>query len=204
MSVPVIVLAAGAATRMGSPKQTLPWHGESLVRRAARCAADAASPAPAVVVTGAHAHAVAAELNGLSMLQTFHPDWADGMASSIRAGLTALSGVAPGDWPAVVIMTCDQPFVDTGLLRALMVHWERTAAAVVATGYAGTAGVPALFSRTLFGELQALQGKGGAKTVIARHASAADVIDFAPAAIDVDSPADYAALPAEPRASASS
>lgn len=190
MSVPIVVLAAGAATRMGTPKQALPWRGESLLRRAVRAAMDAAENTPVIVVTGAHAEVALAGLSGLSVVPVHNERWASGMASSIQAGLDTAERVAPA-CPAAVIATCDQPFVDQHLLRRLIATSTETGAPVVATRYADTVGVPALFARRLFPELRLLQGKIGAREIIQRHAASLVGIPFEPAAVDIDTPDDW-------------
>src|SRR5665213_1410174 len=84
-----VVLAAGASTLMGTPKQLLEFEGRALVVRAAEAAL--ASPAwPVVVVLGAHAETIRPALARLPVLVVENPAWSEGMASSIRAGVTTL------------------------------------------------------------------------------------------------------------------
>nr|WP_242589686.1 nucleotidyltransferase family protein [Corallococcus macrosporus] len=161
----MVVLAAGGSSRLGQPKQLLRHEGTSLVRRAAELAL-AASPV-VVVVLGARRDDVAAELEGLSVRCVDNPDWALGQGSSLHAGLRAL----PPDVAGVVLMLCDQLRVDAAHLRSLISTFERTHAPIVASAYAGTRGVPALFSRALFPELAALPPTGGARGLIARDPS---------------------------------
>src|SRR5918992_2537893 len=94
MSVGAMILAAGSSSRMGRPKQTLQFQGESLIRRAA-LAALGAGCRPVVVVIGANAEPSRRELDGLDVREVFNPLWETGMASSIRAGVEALTGADP-------------------------------------------------------------------------------------------------------------
>ncbi|GMT98777.1 nucleotidyltransferase family protein [Corallococcus caeni] len=165
MTVAVVVLAAGGSSRLGQPKQLLRHEGTSLVRRAARNALDA-SPV-VVVVLGARRDDVASELDGLTVRCVDNPEWALGQGSSLRVGLRAL----PPDVDGAVLMLCDQLRVDAAHLRSLISTFERTHAPIVASAYAGTRGVPALFSRALFPELEALPPTGGARGLIARDPS---------------------------------
>src|SRR3712207_6167729 len=89
-----VVLAAGATSRTGSPKQNPQNRGESLLMRAA-LAALGAGCRPVVVVTGAYAELSRRELDGLDVREVFNPLWETGMASSIRAGIEVLVSADP-------------------------------------------------------------------------------------------------------------
>jgi molybdenum cofactor cytidylyltransferase len=197
VSVGVVLLAAGGSSRLGRPKQLLLHEGKTLVRRAAE-AAVAAECGPVVVVLGAQAEAVTAELAGLPVRTVPHADWSAGMGSSLRVGLKALDTLEPaGASPAVdaaLVMLCDQLRVDAGHLRALVETFTRTRAAIVASGYEGTCGVPALFSRALFPELAALEPGQGARGVIAREPSRVVEVALAGGGEDVDTAADLTRL----------
>ena len=190
--VGAVVLAAGSSSRMGSPKQTLRFRGESLLRRAA-LAALGAGCRPVVVVTGAHAELSRRELDGLDVLEVFNPRWETGMASSIRAGIGGLVS-ADADAAAAVLLLCDQPHVMAEVISRLVAAHRATGSPVVASTYGGSFGVPALFSRTLFAELTRLEGMSGAKKVIKRHASEAHFLPFRGGEVDVDTPDDFSRL----------
>ncbi|HKG12318.1 MAG TPA: NTP transferase domain-containing protein, partial [Pyrinomonadaceae bacterium] len=91
MGVGAVILAAGSSSRMGSPKQTLQYGGESLLRRAA-LAALGAGCRPVIVVTGANAELSRRELDGLDVREVLNTLWETGMASSVRAGVEGLVG----------------------------------------------------------------------------------------------------------------
>lgn len=197
MRVGVVLLAAGGSSRLGRPKQLLVHEGRTLVRRAAE-AAVAAQCGPVVVVLGAQAPEVAAELAGLPVRTVHNTDWAAGMGSSLRAGLRALdmkeAAGADGGVEAVLVMLCDQLRVDAGHLRALVEAFTRTRAAIVASGYEGARGVPALFSRALVPELEALAPEQGARGVISREPSRVVEVALAGGGEDVDTAADLRRL----------
>lgn len=190
-AIGVIVLAAGESSRLGRPKQSLPFASGTLLGHAVAQAL-AAGLGPVIVVLGAGADALRAEVpTGAHVV--LNAGWREGMASSIRTGVRAL---AEG-WPeaaAAIIMTCDQPHVSADLLRGLAQAWESGCAAVAASRYGGTLGVPALFARELWPELLALQGDRGAKAVIARHADRARAIEFPGGELDVDTEEDWRRL----------
>lgn len=190
----VVVLAAGASTRLGvgaTPKQLLVYEGQTLIRRAAETAL-ASVCRPVVVVLGANAVSVGNELE-LSVIVTRNHEWETGMASSLRAGLEAVLAADAGV-AAVVVMLCDQPFVNTELIDTLIARGRETRKTIVATEYAGARGVPALFTRELFGKIVALKGNEGARQLIRNHLDDTVVVPFAAAAIDIDTQQDYEAL----------
>jgi molybdenum cofactor cytidylyltransferase len=187
-TLPIIVLAAGGSSRMGSPKQLLPLAGQSLLRRAAAVAV-ATGCRPAVVVLGRDADALGGELAGLDLTAVHNADWSLGLGSSIRAGVAAV--MSPG-LAGVVVTLCDQPLVDLTAIAALIEAFHRTGAAAVAAGYAGTVGVPAVFGRAMFPALLSLDPAAGAKRLLGGPDVVA--IDLPVAAVDVDTPADYQQL----------
>ena len=189
-AVALLLLAAGASTRMGRPKQLLPYHGRTLLRHAAETAV-AAGCAPIVLVTGALHDKLLAEIVGLPILTVHNPDWETGMASSIRAGLAAVAAAAPR---AVLVMLTDQPLVTPELLRQLIVQQHATQAPIVAAAYGETLGVPAIFDKSLLPELLKLQGAQGAGRLIAQLGAAVGQVAFPAGLLDVDTPAQYTAL----------
>ncbi|HLM57503.1 MAG TPA: nucleotidyltransferase family protein [Pyrinomonadaceae bacterium] len=193
--VGAVILAAGSSSRMGRPKQTLHYRGESLLRSAA-LAALGAGCRPVVVVTGAHAELSRRELDGLDVREVSNPLWETGMASSIRAGVEGLLGAAPAA-AAAVLMLCDQPHVTAEVISGLLAAHRDTGSPVVACEYGGSFGVPALFARSLFDELARLEGAAGAKQVVKRHASEAHFLSFPKGEVDVDTPEDFSRLSAK-------
>lgn len=192
MSVGAVILAAGSSSRMGSPKQTLQFKGNSLLRRAA-LAALGATCSPVVVVIGANADLCRRELDGLDVSEAFNPNWETGMASSIRAGIEGLVSMEP-DVAAAVVLLCDQPHVTSEVVSSLISTHHATGKSVVASAYGGGFGVPALFSKLLFPELTALEGLSGAKEIIKKHASSAHFLPFPEGGVDLDTPNDFACL----------
>jgi molybdenum cofactor cytidylyltransferase len=192
LSVGAVVLAAGSSSRMGSPKQTLQYRGESLLRRAA-LAALGAGCRPVIVVTGANAELSRRELDGLDVREVLNPLWETGMASSVRAGVEGLLS-EDADVDAAVLLLCDQPHVTVDIISGLVAAHCATGRGVVASTYGGSFGVPALFGRALFDELAQLEGVAGAKQVIKRYASEAHFLPFPCGEVDVDTPDDFSRL----------
>lgn len=200
MMVGVVILAAGASSRMGEPKQLLEFDGRSFLRRAATEALRSACR-PIVVVVGANAAQVRAEVSGLEVLVVENPWWAAGMSRSLRAGVAEL--VKHDGVGAVLVMLCDQPFVTAAVVGDLVAAYRSTGKTIVASEYGGSCGVPALFARTHFAELIALDDAGGAKGMIAAHAAEVTRLSFPKGEVDIDTPEDYRRLRGEAVAEAS-
>lgn len=187
----IIILAAGASTRMGRPKQLLELEGRSLLLRAVE-AALAAPVWPVVVVLGANAEAIRPSLARLPVLIAENPAWAEGMASSIRAGVATLRQFSRS-LDGTVIALCDQPAFSAGTIQRLREAQRATGAGIVAARYGGRSGAPALFSREHFPALAALTGEAGARGLLHGEAGAVATVDLPELARDLDTPEDYAA-----------
>lgn len=185
------MLAAGASLRMPGPKQLLRYHGATLVRRAAQTAVTAAC-GPVVVVLGDAAAQLRFELVDLDVRIVENRHAAQGLSTSVRAGLVALCEAVEPD--AALFMTCDQPLLTPEILKQIVATFAATRPPAVACEYAGTVGVPALFDRLLFGELRALDGDQGAKRILQRHLERTARIPFEPGGLDIDTPDDVARL----------
>jgi molybdenum cofactor cytidylyltransferase len=192
MSVAAVVLAAGGSIRFGKPKQLAIFQGEPLVRRIVTAAKDAGC-APVVVVVGASAAQITPVLAGLPVSIIEHPNWSNGLGSSIAVGVKHAETIA-ADLDAAILLACDQPFVNAVMLRQVIQMHLENKKPIVASAYADTLGVPALFDRSCFGDLLQLTGDTGAKAIILARRKDVTPFDFAAAAIDIDTAADYEKL----------
>lgn len=188
--VGLILLAAGGSTRMGRPKQLLPYEGRTLLRRAAEVAIESGCD-PVVVVLGHEATKMRRELDGLPVHIEVNEDWEKGMGGSIRRGLRAVLGDRSVD--AVAVMLCDQPHVTPAVLRELIERWGQSGKPVCASAYGKTVGPPCIFAASEFSRLAAIPEQQGAKQVIV-SAPAVERVPFDAGLTDVDTPADYERL----------
>ncbi|MEY2577850.1 MAG: molybdenum cofactor cytidylyltransferase [Verrucomicrobiota bacterium] len=191
-SIGAVVLAAGASSRLGRPKQLLNFRGETLVRRAVRAATEAHCD-PVIVVVGHGGEAIRDELRATSALVVENAEWQRGLRTSIRCGLRQFAD----SMEAVVLLTCDQPFVDAAIVAGLIAVHEKTCKPIIASSYADALGVPALFDRSCFDALRALPDNCGAKSLIAARSGDVAAIPFEQGAIDIDTPSDFQRLIAE-------
>ena len=174
---------------MGTPKQLLRVGSGTLLRRSVEQAI-ASSARATFVVIGAHAEQMRQELRQLRVAVVENGRFAEGMGTSILAAVQAIECTSWA-FDAVVLLTCDQPNVSAASIDALIAEHVRSAAPLVASAYAGTLGVPALFTSDYFGALRVLPPNSGAKEIIMRHRGDVAAVSFEPAAVDLDSPLDY-------------
>ena len=186
-AVATIVMAAGGSTRLGSPKQSLMFRGQTLLQRAV-CTALTADLGPVYVVLGAHAEFLQKQLEHLSVQIIENKDWQRGMGSSLRTGIAAAE--ADPRVSGFLLMLCDQPFLTAEHLKSLAAR-HRSGALIVASRYEDKEfGPPALFDRKFLPELHAVPDDKGARPIMIRHASYMEFISFTDGGIDIDTPRD--------------
>jgi CTP:molybdopterin cytidylyltransferase MocA len=191
LRVGVIVLAAGRGSRFGdeAPK-TLARLGERPLVAHAVASAKASGLRPLVVVVGCQASEVAAAA-GRDVEVIENPDWAEGMSTSLRAGLAAV--VADRTVTAMTVALADQPRIGDEAYRRLVLAHADGAELAVAT-YGGKRGHPVLIGRSYFDEAMRMTGDQGARTLLAKPEVVEVPCDGTGEATDVDTPADLAAL----------
>jgi molybdenum cofactor cytidylyltransferase len=185
----IIILAAGASTRLGRPKQLLQYQAQSLLHHTSTVAI-ASGCQPIIVVLGAYASRIEPEVVSLPVHIIENEHWATGMSSSIRMGLSTLKSIQP-TLEAAVMLLCDQPLISASLIQELIDTYHRTGKPIVASDYAGIMGVPALFSQAFFSELMTLEADKGARQIIQRYGNEVACVPFPQGAIDIDTPEDY-------------
>jgi molybdenum cofactor cytidylyltransferase len=190
-----VVLAAGRSTRMAGPNKLLAEiRGRPLVRIASEEAL-ASGASPVIVVTGHQRAEIEKALGGLPVRLAHNPDFADGLATSLKAGIRAL----PSDVDAAIVCLGDMPCIDPKLMRQLMAAFapERGVLVVVPT-FEGKRGNPVLWSRRFFPDLMAIEGDVGARHLIGRYGEAVVEVPVAKGTlVDVDTPESLAELKAE-------
>jgi molybdenum cofactor cytidylyltransferase len=192
MSVAAVVLAAGGSTRFGKPKQFALFEGETFIRRVVAAAMEAGC-APVVVVTGDDSAQITSELTRFTVTIAMNPHWRSGLGSSIVVGIRHAMNLAP-DLEAAVLLTCDQPFVNAAVLTQLIQLRLTSRKPIIASAYADTIGIPALFDRSCFPDLLRLKGDSGAKGIILARPQDVMSFDFPAGEIDIDTAADYEKL----------
>ena len=185
-----LLLAAGGGRRFGQPKALVEYAGQPLVDRAVQLLRTAGC-APVLVVVGAAGEQVAARARATGAVPVPNPDWASGMASSLRTGLTELQQ----RWPrveAAVVLLVDQPALTAeAVTRVAAAH--RSGASVAVADYGDRSGHPVLLARTVWSRVLATAvGDQGARAFLAAHPELVTAVDCTGAGspLDVDRPGD--------------
>ena len=190
-NVAAVLLAAGESRRLGFPKQLVRWRARPLIAHALQAMQEAVPRGPCIVVIGAHAQRLRSTIRRVSPAATVvaNSRWAEGLATSLRAGIAAV----PRDARAVLITLVDQPRVDSRALRRLLRAWCRKPGLPAAARYDGRAGVPAVLPRRSWRAARSLTGDSGARGLL-RGAVPITLVDTPEAAVDIDTLADLQCL----------
>ena len=185
----LILLAAGASRRLGQPKQLLEYQNKTLLQHTI----DVAHTIPCelcVLVLGSNAQQIEAQTELRDFRMVLNSEWKEGIAGSIRTGLSELLIHAP-DVEDVLILLSDQPHLHTDFLKKLVVEHARSPVGITASSYADQIGVPAIFNRKFFDELLTLKGDKGAKKIIMKYSEQVTLIPFEGGETDIDTKEDY-------------
>jgi len=181
-----IVLAAGASSRFGEPKQLLKWKGEPFVHAVSQTALRAGL-SPVVVVTGAHADYVEAAVRDLDVRIVRNENWKSGQGSSIQEGVRSL----PDECGGAIFLLADQPQVDTPILQALKEKHAEGLYPIVAPMVIDRRANPVLLDRVTFPDLMAIEGDTGGRAIFHKHR-----VEYLPwhddsLLLDIDTPEQY-------------
>jgi molybdenum cofactor cytidylyltransferase len=186
-NIAVIILAAGSSARLGRPKQLLELGGNTLLQKSIVAALNVSKSV--IVVLGANEKLIRPTISNLPIEITLNKNWAKGMSSSIRTGMSVLENI---NCEAVLLMLCDQPFVDALLLERMISVFEKSELPIVAAEYEGKVGVPAIFDISFFQTLKILEGQKGAKVLIINNLEKVERVVFEKGKIDIDTEEDWA------------
>jgi molybdenum cofactor cytidylyltransferase len=180
-NIAAIVLAAGRSTRMGSNKLIADVGGKPMVRRVAEAALSSAA-SPVLVVTGHHEADVRMALSGLDVAFVHNPHFAQGLSTSLKAGIAA----APANVAGAMVLLGDMPQIAPGHLDQLIAAFRDGAGAVIVPVHAGKRGNPVLWPRAFFPAMLGLEGDAGAKRLLAANAVRVREVDLGTNAIFLD------------------
>jgi molybdenum cofactor cytidylyltransferase len=198
-AIAAVVLAAGRSSRMGGPNKLLAEIGGKPLVRHVVDAALASRARPVIVVTGHQRDKVEAALAGLPVKFVHNPHFADGLGTSLKAGVAAL-GALPAEADGAIVCLGDMPQVDAALIDRLIGAFDpEHGALVVVPTIDGKRGNPVVWSRRFFPDLMAVEGDVGARYLIGRYTEAvAEVPLTGTAALtDIDTPEALEAVRAE-------
>lgn len=195
-NIAAVVLAAGRSTHMGAVNKMLAEIGGKPLVRIATEQALASRAKPVIVVTGHERERVEQALSGLPVRFVHNPDYADGLAGSVKAGI----GAVPAESDGAIVCLGDMPQVDSGLIDKLLTAFDpERGALVVVPSIDGRRGNPVVWARRFFNDLMAITGDIGARHLIGQYAEAVVEVPLAgeAALTDVDTPESFSAVKAE-------
>lgn len=180
----ILIPAAGASERLGQAKQLVSFKGTSLIQNAVNIAFSL-SPCEIIVITGASAAAVEEAVLQPAVHWIHNPHWSNGMGGSIALGATAICPESTG----LMILLCDQWKVQIADLHALAETWQSDPEQIVCANAEGTNMPPVIFPASCFKQLQQLEGRQGARSLLVKHADLLTAVPVKNAAIDLDTKA---------------
>ncbi|MBC9798561.1 nucleotidyltransferase family protein [Sinomicrobium weinanense] len=186
----IVILAAGSSSRMGQPKQLLEYNGKTLLQHAVDEALGTGIE-NIVMILGAHAGKIREVIKEDKIRFLQNQDHEEGMASGIRLGVHDLTKSRENMTEGILIMLCDQPFVNSELLIRLIGKQIATGCRIVASTYKGIEAVPAVFHKSVFPELINLKGDRGARSIIKKYGKGTATVEFPKGHIDIDTLEDY-------------
>lgn len=193
MAMPAIILAAGASTRLGRPKQLVRSAGETLLDRTIRHVRQAGCD-PVFVVLGANSEEITRTALLKDAQTIVNEEWRSGISTSIRAGITAVQTLCP-ESSAAMLLVCDQPNLTSAHLAELISqHQAAIQTAIIASVYAGNIGIPAIFPTSQFDSLLRLEGDVGARATLRKAECPLITIELPGGEFDIDTPEDLASL----------
>lgn len=186
-----IILAAGASSRLGKPKQLIQYRGRPLLLHAAS-AATSISPTRTIVVLGAHSlrlrALLARHLQNVSVI--VNHQWGSGMMSSLIVGLRAL----PSNACAALLMLSDQPRIDARSLNRLVKAWRAKPNVPAAAYFSETIGAPAILPKHYWADIKLLSGDTGARSLLQQSGINTTAVAMPEAALDIDTNEDLKRL----------
>ncbi|CAA6805577.1 MAG: Unknown protein [uncultured Thiotrichaceae bacterium] len=192
--IAILIMAAGKASRFGACKQLQRFGDSNMLQKLvdeANAIFDPVTAQHTFVVTGCYHQAISERIEHANFI--YNPHWERGLGASIAFGVSALSENQAIKYDGLVIVLADQIAIHTQQLTPLLRNF--TGENIVCAYYAGTNGVPALFPRRYFTQLQALMGDKGAKRLLNPESKNTQLeivsIRMPEAGVDIDTPDDF-------------
>ncbi|MBV5313151.1 MAG: nucleotidyltransferase family protein [Prolixibacteraceae bacterium] len=190
--IPILLLAAGGSTRMGQPKQLLPWDGQTLIEHQIQTLLKTGHPVS--VVIGSNSDLIIPVIENFPVNVLINTDWESGMGSSISFGIDQIIQKFP-DADGVLITLLDQPLLTTSYFQKMLGAYQPDSQQIIVSQSAsGWTGVPVLFDRCYLKELSELSNDEGAKKITKRHEESVILMEGGELLLDMDTPETYQQL----------
>lgn len=191
-NIPILLLAAGGSSRMGQPKQLLPWGSQTLIENQIQTLLKTGNPVN--VVLGSNSNLIIPVIEKFQVNVFINTDWESGMGSSISLGISQLLQKFP-DADGILITLLDQPLITTSYIEKMIGTYQSNSQQILVSHSAsGWTGVPVLFDKFYFKELSELEKEEGAKKIVHRHEESAILLDGGEILEDMDTPETYRQL----------
>lgn len=189
MNTGVIILAAGAATRISKPKMLLPINGKTILSLLLQ-EIEQVKPAATLIVTGHYHQEIEQHIDKKQAELLYNEDWAKGVSTSIRIGVLQMLE-SNKELDSILIAVSDQPYLNSELLLRMLEKRKQCGKGIVAASYSHSIGTPVLFDKKYFSALQKLEGDRGAKSILQAHFDDIETVDFPMGEMDIDTEDDY-------------
>ena len=186
--ISLILLAAGESSRLGTPKQLLEYRGKNLLQHTIDLTQ--LLSIDRIVVLGAFKEEILARVNVYKANVVENVAWSEGLASSIRCGLSEALKTNP-ETEANILLLSDQPFLTNEILKEIIEKYYDSGQSIIHCSYGDASGPPTLFHKSLFPYLMELKGGQGAKKVVDMFPDQVGYVDFPKGKFDIDTTADY-------------
>lgn len=188
----ILIIAAGASTRLGSPKQLVKIGNKYLLEKMVETSLNFPSK-KVIVVLGAFFEKIKETISHLPVDIIENKNWENGMGGTISFGINYLENNFP-EINGTYILLSDQPFVTLNYLEKLKSEKEKERNKIIASKYESTLGPPAFFPKNIFSALKNLNGQKGAKPIFQKYKEETVTVDFPGGAFDIDTPEDLKKL----------
>ena len=189
-NIAILIPAAGASKRIGSPKQLLKWGDSTLIEHAIETAKEL-NQKKILVVLGAYFERIKPQIEKSDIQILLNEDWENGLGSSIAIGTDSL--LKSGDtFSGLLVLLPDQPLIVPFYLKSMIEEFKAGKNQIIATSYGqGKFGVPAIFDKSYFKELATLRDDRGAKDIIKKYYKFVSSVDIIPLINDIDTEEEY-------------
>lgn len=187
--IAIVILAAGAGTRMGKIKQLLPGCKHSFLEEAIEKSLKLKSNR-VFVVLGAHYETIEPIISHLPIQVIYHKAWQKGIGSSIAYGTKYIAEFAK-EVSAILFVLADQPLIGEKYYHQLLNKYLESNKGIVSSNYNHKPGVPAIFTHKYFQDLTELNGDVGARRIMMENLQDLELLEEMPDLLDIDLPEDY-------------
>ncbi len=188
-NIATLIMAAGSSSRMGTPKQLLPWKNATLIENVIAKALQL-NTSKTLVVLGANKDVIIKKIASYPIEVVHNKKWHKGLGNSIAFGINHILSTYKAE--AVLIVLADQPLIKGSYLEEMLDIFEASTAQIIATRYQnGKTGVPVLFDKSYFEELSVIDGDNGAKEILRNYSNSVKTLLFEANVFDIDTEEDY-------------